>query len=439
MTDKEDVAPLTAEWFGARLEALDLTTGFAIAVSGGRDSMALARLSAAYARKTGARVLALTVDHGLRPESVKEAAQAAAWCEAAGLEHRLLHWDGDKPASGVQDAARRARYGLLVRAAEEAEFDALLTAHSADDQAETLFMRLARGAGPQGLAAMAEESSIAAGAGAPIRLLRPLLTVSRAAMTATVESFDQPYADDPGNDDPVFERVRTRALLAALEQQGLLTRAALLKTASRMADATQRMKAREEALFQNLNGCFYRWGGASLDEAATQDRMLNELSALGRRLIFAVSGQDYAPELEAAAEALDKCLKTGAATLGGALLKIHGGRLWFLREPSALLGRTGVDPAGRTPLAAGTRILWDNRFIVTSGTGERRLEIGPADAQTPTVAPFGGPREGFLIAPGVFRDGALIAAPWGLSIGQVDIRFQSLCRERFGGGIVRFA
>lgn len=439
MTDEPNAAPLTAEWFGARLEALDITDGFAIAVSGGRDSMALARLSAAYAKKTGARILALTVDHGLRSDSAKEAAQASEWCKAAGLTHRLLRWKGEKPASGVQDAARRARYGLLVRAAEETGFDALLTAHSADDQAQTLFMRLVRGAGPQGLAAMTEEMSIAAGAGAPIRLLRPLLTVSRALLTATVDMFDQPYSDDPGNDDPTYERVRTRALLAALEQQGLLKQQALLKTASRMAAAARRLKAKEDALFQSLNGCFYRWGVAALDEPACRSAAFEELSALGRRLIFTVSGQDYAPEPEAAAEALNVCLATGAATLGGALLKVEAGRLWFLREPAALTGRAGVKPAGRTPLKTGDPILWDNRFIVTASVGGGGLEIGPADARTLEAAPFSGPRDASIAAPGIFRDGALIAAPWGLSNQQVGIRFESLCRERFEGGIVRFA
>ena len=148
--------------------------------------MALARLSAAYAKKTGVRVLALTVDHGLRQESAEEAVQTAKWCKAAGLKHRLLRWEGAKPASGVQDAARRARYGMLVRAAEDVGFDALLTAHSADDQAETVFMRLARGAGAQGLAAMAEKTKVAAGVGAGLRVDASL----RGLLDAIVAGFE---------------------------------------------------------------------------------------------------------------------------------------------------------------------------------------------------------------------------------------------------------
>ena len=119
---------------------------FAVAISGGRDSMALACLSAEYARNNDAHVLALIVDHGLRENSKEEAAQTVKWCEALGLEAKLLRWEGEKPTSQIQEQARAARYRLLASACNEAGVDTLMTAHSADDQAETVFMRLARGA-----------------------------------------------------------------------------------------------------------------------------------------------------------------------------------------------------------------------------------------------------------------------------------------------------
>ena len=231
---------VTVEEFRSRLNALKIEAGFAIAVSGGRDSMALARLAAEYAVKTGNSVLALTVDHGLREESGAEAKRVADWCAAIGLAHKTLIWTGEKPKTGIQEAAREARYGLLVRAAQEAGFDALLTAHSADDQAETIFMRLTRGAGPRGLSAMREVTYIAAGAGERIRLVRPLLRYSRARLTSTVKAYGQRYVDDPSNDDPVYERIRTRALLAALGQQNILTQKSLLRCADRMRKAEQR-------------------------------------------------------------------------------------------------------------------------------------------------------------------------------------------------------
>ncbi|MHA7873600.1 MAG: tRNA lysidine(34) synthetase TilS, partial [Hyphococcus sp.] len=224
MGDQADAPPVSVEEFAACLDDLNVRGAFAIAVSGGRDSMALARLAAVFAARKKVRVLALTVDHGLRPESAQEAEQAAAWCKAAGLTHCILTWEGAKPSSGIQEAARHARYKLLAQAVEEAGLATLLTAHSADDQAETVFMRLARGAGAAGLSGMSATRLIAAGPGAPIRLVRPFLTAPRNRLTAAVEGFRQPYIDDPGNDDPAFERIRARALLAALEQQSILTR-----------------------------------------------------------------------------------------------------------------------------------------------------------------------------------------------------------------------
>ncbi len=169
--------PVSTAEFAARLAALNAGDRFAVAVSGGRDSMALARLCADHAKNTNTHVVALIVDHRLRDGSDDEAAQAKDWCERAGLEARILVWHTAKPATGVQAAARNARYYLLAAAATEMGVPAILTAHSADDQVETLLMRLARGGGPAGLSAMEDEIKIAAGAGRPVRLLRPLFTI----------------------------------------------------------------------------------------------------------------------------------------------------------------------------------------------------------------------------------------------------------------------
>ena len=109
--------------------------------------MALARLAADHQRSGAAEIAAFTVDHGLRPESADEAAKVAKWCKAAGLKHQILKWTGEKPTSGIQEAARNARYRLLCNAVLENNCSAILTAHTSDDQAETVFMRLTRGAG----------------------------------------------------------------------------------------------------------------------------------------------------------------------------------------------------------------------------------------------------------------------------------------------------
>ncbi|MBB5518179.1 tRNA lysidine(34) synthetase TilS [Amphiplicatus metriothermophilus] len=420
-------APLDLDFFCARLSALGAPRRYIVAVSGGPDSMTLARLAAAHQRRGAARVLAVTVDHGLRPESRAEAAQAGDWCRAAGLDHRILVWEGEKPTTGLQQAARRARYRLLAAQAAANGFEAVLTAHTADDQAETVFMRLARGAGPAGLAGMAARKMIAAGAAPPVALLRPFLDVSRARARATLESFGQPWIDDPSNDDPAFERVRARALLAALEEQNLLTGEALRRTAARARAASLAMRRAEEDAFARAGGCFYAGGWASVRAEAAAEPGFEAVAA---RLVRAVSGGDYAPSPEDAAAALAAARASGAATLGGALLKRRGPALFFLREPAALLGRAGVAPAPALALAPGGRALWDGRFIAENSGGET--------AQVAALGPEGlaalGPARALFDAP----EEALLAAPAALFRGKPGLRLVPLAEERFYDRILRF-
>ena len=432
---------LTETAFFARLQSLNIPDKFAVAVSGGRDSMALARLAAAYAKKTGARVLALTVDHGLRAEAAEEAAKAKRWCEEAGLAHLTLRWEGDKPSSGVQAAARAARYKLLIEAAQAQGCAALLTAHSEGDQAETLFMRLARGAGLKGLAAMRAESFVAAGPGAPLRLLRPLLPFSRESVTAYLGGIGQDYLDDPSNLDDRFERVRVRALLAALAEQGLMTAPSLAASAKKLDSAEDAARAQEEALFDHLGGCFYGWGGVSLDR--WEDAPGAE--GLARRMIHAVGGGVYPPAeaLETVAQAAEGAQK---ATLGGALMMRWRDRLWFLREPAALTGRAGVEPLA--PQSLDRRLLWDRRFVIAPLGAVQGLEIAPQIAPMggeakaflgPREGLFRGPPEALAALPGLMQNGVLIGAPALPFMDKGILTCRSLTRERFLGRIVRFS
>lgn len=444
MAANDTARPLNAEEFIARCAALKAGRRWALAVSGGRDSMALVRLAADGAAQTGAELRAFTVDHGLRETSAREAAQTAAWCQAVGVDHETLVWRGEKPASGVQAAARTARYRLLAEAAAAMDADCLMTAHSADDQAETVFMRLARGAGPRGLAAMDDAIRIAAGAGRPVRLVRPLLACSRDRLTATAKAYDQRFIDDPSNDDPAFERVRVRALLAALEQNDLLTRAALYRAAARMRAADRRMRRAEEKTFASLGGCFYRWGGASLDHGVVK-ACGDDLSGLVRRLVYAVSGEAHAPDEEAANEALTGALAAGAATLGGALIRVWNARVWFVREPASVLGRAGAPPVATMRVDPGGAALWDGRFVIEARTDDR-LTVKPlgaagrgGDAADARLAAFSGPPEGLAAQPGVFRGAALIAAPAAPSISGAGVSLRPLAAERFAGATIRFS
>ncbi len=177
----------------------------AVAVSGGRDSMALALMAHDWAGARDGRVLALIVDHGLRAESGAEARATAERLGGLGIAAEILCWTGPKPASGIQQAAREARYRLLFEACHRHAILHLLVAHHAGDQAETVAMRAARGSGRDGLAGMA-----AAVEHRDARLLRPLLGVPRARLTATLQERGIGWVDDPSNADRRFERVRVR-------------------------------------------------------------------------------------------------------------------------------------------------------------------------------------------------------------------------------------
>lgn len=188
--------------FAAALAVFRPAQPFAVAVSGGPDSLSLMRLAAPM------RPLVLTVDHGLRPDSADEAARVAEWAAAAGLRHRTLTWTGAKPARGVQAAARTARYRLLAEACVAEGLTGLMTGHTLDDQIETVAMRRAKGSGATGAAGIPAQADLP---DAPVRLMRPLIAVPKAALVAWLRAEGQPFVVDPSNADPRFERARVRA------------------------------------------------------------------------------------------------------------------------------------------------------------------------------------------------------------------------------------
>jgi tRNA(Ile)-lysidine synthase len=223
-----------------------------LAVSGGPDSTALLLLAARWraSRKSGPRLLAVTIDHGLRPESAEEAKQVKRFAKNLRVAHKTLRWRGRKPATRLQEQARAARYRLLAEAARSVGAHHILTAHTLDDQAETVLLRLLRGSGLAGLAAMGRETllpaSLSPGAltGGRARrdetvltLVRPLLDIPKARLVATLRAARLAFAEDPSNLDPRFARVRLRNLMPALAAEGFdAKRAALLARRMRRAN-----------------------------------------------------------------------------------------------------------------------------------------------------------------------------------------------------------
>ena len=221
----QDAKGLFADWKAA--------PAIILAVSGGPDSIALMWLAARWrsALARGPRLIAVTVDHGLRPEATREAREVKRLARLLDLPHRTMRWTGLKPKAGLPAAARTARYRLLAQAARTSGATHILTAHTRDDQAETLLMRLLRGSGIAGLAAMARESERDG-----VLLARPFLDVSKSQLIATLKKAKIGFADDPTNHDTNFTRPRLRSVMPVLAAEGGDTRN-LARLASRLARA----------------------------------------------------------------------------------------------------------------------------------------------------------------------------------------------------------
>ena len=284
----------------------------AVAVSGGGDSMALALLAGRWAEAAGRKVTGLTIDHGLRPGSRAEAERVGGWLAERGARHVILSWDGLKPTTGVQEAARAARYRLIGAWAREQGVRHVLLAHQIEDQAETILMRIARGSGITGLGVMRDVTERDG-----VRYLRPLLGISRVRLRATLACAGQEWLEDPSNDSPLFARTSFRRLVAALEPRGL--------GAARIAGLAQafaRLDAIMDAAVRSSIGAgvaFDARGHAVID-AKLLRAMPDWLALLVvRRLLVEVGGRSQPPRGDRLARARDRLRRHGTKpfTLAG--------------------------------------------------------------------------------------------------------------------------
>jgi tRNA(Ile)-lysidine synthase len=328
---------LFADWRGA--------PAIVLAVSGGPDSIALMWLAARWRRalKRGPRLIAVTVDHGLRTGAAAEARDVKRLARSLDLQHRTVRWSGTKPRTGLPAAARSARYRLLAQAAQANGATHILTAHTRDDQAETLLMRMMRGSGIAGLAAMARESERDG-----VRLARPFLNVSKSQLIATLRKAKVSFADDPTNRDTSFTRPRLRMLMPALAAEGGDTRN-LARLASRLARANQAVEVlvdgaeRYLALrnhdasrpgFQAKTFDAKTFDAKAFAALAEEIRLRLLLRAIDR---FGHEGPAELGKVEALLSALDRALAQNPAgrrpkprlkqTLAGALVSLIDGRI----------------------------------------------------------------------------------------------------------------
>ena len=320
--------------------SLGKASGILAAVSGGPDSMALMHLLARWSRADRhSPILVATVDHGLRPEAAGEAIFVAREAAALGLPHRTLAWTGEKPQAGVQEAAREARYRLLVQHAREEGVSHLVTAHTLDDQAETVMMRLSRGSGLSGLAGMRRERSRDG-----IVHARPLLDLRKLALLDLCRREDWGFVSDPSNADERFARVRWRRIMPLLADEGL--------TAERLARLAERAAQAEEALDVKAREALDRAEPLLEDETFSFKAgiLANEpfeiaLRILEQALVRAGLGLENSRlhRLEACTERLREAIgqkETLRLTVAGALVRLDpSGRVSVRQEPPRHRGR----------------------------------------------------------------------------------------------------
>lgn len=335
------------------------TPALVLAVSGGPDSVALMWLAARWRRAfaRGPRLVAVTIDHGLRPEAAREAREVKELAQRLELEHRTLRWSGAKPNRGVPAAARAERYRLLAQAARGAGARHVFTAHTLDDQAETLLMRLLRGSGIAGLSAMARESERDG-----ITLARPLLAVPKSRLIATLNKARIDFADDPTNHDTAFTRPRLRALMPMLAAEGGDARD-LARLAARLARANAAVEVLTDGAERYLalkGGAAPRRDGRELDAQAfaalpEEIRLRLLMRAINR---FGHEGPAELGKVEALLLQLDRHLTEkppesgpGSAqirlkqTLAGALVSVSRGRIRIEAAPA----RRGTAARNRDP------------------------------------------------------------------------------------------
>lgn len=387
-------ADLAARLRGA-FDILPLPGRLGIAVSGGGDSMALLHLMADWARDGGPPIAAVTVDHGLRPAAADEAALVAQVCFGLRVAHDILRWDGQASAGNIMDAARRARLRLIGQWAQAQGIGTVALGHTADDQAETVLMRLGRGSGVDGLSGMALRRRAEG-----VDWMRPLLSVPRADLRGYLRRQGAPWVEDPTNDDPRRDRSRARQALTLLAPLGI-DRGGLTETAARMALAR---RALEETALAGARAAARIEAG---DVVFRRDLLLalpmeTQLRLLAHALRW-LTGADYRPRLSALEAARAGALEGRRHTLAGGLLTGRATALRVGREPrAASLAESRVGQP------------WDGRWIVQGpdapglvvrALGETGLAACPDGRRTAL------PRATLMASPAVWKGDRLVAAP----------------------------
>lgn len=367
-----------------------------VAVSGGGDSVALLCLMADYALEQSMEVHAVSIDHGLREAAKEEVAAVTDLCANLGIPHHVEYWQSWDGRGNLMAEARKARYDLLTDWAQANDIGTVALGHTANDQAETLLMRLARGSGVDGLAAM-ESRRISNG----LVWLRPLLDVHRRELRHYLQDKGVPWVEDPTNEDRDFERIRARDALELLEPlgMGIDTLVSVTRNMARAREALDWqafLSAREVAKISHGAVAFDLRRFRTLPEEIRRRMVLRGISWL--------SGSDYPPRGQSVMAALTAIREGRTFTLDGCMILRDDDLVWICRELNALEGN--VVEVGD---------LWDGRWAVNGPEDDPEMEVralGDEGLQAfDKWRETGIPRAVLRVTPGVWYEGQLIAAP----------------------------
>ncbi|MGB3315452.1 MAG: tRNA lysidine(34) synthetase TilS [Albidovulum sp.] len=366
-----------------------------VAVSGGGDSMALLCLAADWAAEGGPPVMAITVDHRLRPGSVDEARMVARFCATLGVPQEVRVWNHAGISGNLQDTARRARYRLIADWAREKGITHVATGHTADDQAECVLMGLARAAGIDGLSGMRRNWSEHG-----ILWQRPFLDVTRQTLRDELTARGVGWVEDPTNEDDRYTRVKARKVLQALTPLGIK-----VPDLANVADNLAQVRQVVVEATAEIAGRIVREAGGEL--VVDRDAFLRLAPETARRLLVGAliwtSGAEYAPRADAVQRLKAAIRERRDATLWGCKIALRGHDLRINREPKAVAGLEGPTDA-----------IWDNRWRL-SGPHDAGLVVRALGSEGLTQCPdwreSAFPRAALIVSPAIWRDETLISAP----------------------------
>ncbi len=377
--------------------ALDRLHGerLGVAVSGGGDSLALLYLLSEHLGADGTRLCAVTVDHGLRPDSEAEAVAVGTHCRDLHISHTILKWEGWTGEGNLQDQARRARQSLIADWAKERGIGVVLLGHTADDQAETVLMRLARASGVDGLSAMDAESHRGG-----LIWSRPLLDARRGELRDYLSRRGVEWIDDPSNQDMRFDRIKARHAMVALSELGIDTQS-LCQVADNMRAAREALQVQTRMAAESI--AELDAGDVLFDRTA----LLAQPSEIVRRLLVHalnwVSSAEYGPRRAPVQELIDAVREGRDFTLHGCQIIVRKAQVRVTREWQAV--RNEITSADE---------LWDQKWRLF-GPENKSLSVralGSAGlADCPDWRETGRPRATLIASPSVWRGEELVAAP----------------------------